>query len=351
MSIGKPIFLKQNGQEILMSKPSASQTGVRASVLLLSGFLGAGKTTLLKHILSWETDLAETVVLVNEFGDIGIDGSLLKNSGSDVIELTSGCICCTLSADLRKSLKSIWQRFSPRRIFIESSGVADPKSIESVIVESDLSQFMALSKIITVLEADLWEAREVFGPLFYNQLEMAHLILLNKIDLMDKEKIPQFLKEIHDVIPDCQVIPTIHCRVDPQTLWTESKSKTFGLKPIRFYRPVSLTEDDHRHGSHNGYETTEAANYVTFSFHGSQIVDETCFKQFINTLPWEMFRIKGSVRFKDRLIMLNFVGGKAEWSSWEGEPETRLAFIGWGVSQEDILGKLKDCLIDSGSMI
>jgi G3E family GTPase len=287
---------------------------------------------------------------VNEFGDIGIDGSLLKDSGSDVIELTSGCICCTLSADLRQSLKSIWQRFSPRRIFIESSGVADPKSIESVIVESDLSQFMVLSKIITVLEADLWEAREAFGPLFYNQLEMAHLILLNKIDLFDKDIIPQFLKEIHEVIPDCQVVPTIHCGVDPETLWAETKSDTFGLKPIHFYQPVSLTEhdqDENTHGDHNGHETAEAANYVTFSFQSPQIVDETRFKQFINKLPWEMFRIKGSVRFKDRVIMLNFVGGKDEWLSWNGAPETRLAFIGWGVSQVDILGKLKDCIIDS----
>jgi G3E family GTPase len=320
----------------------------KASVMLLSGFLGAGKTTLLKHILSWETDLSDTVVLVNEFGDIGIDGSLLKDAGSDVIELTSGCICCTLSADLKKSLKSIWQNFRPRRIFIESSGVADPKSIQSVLVESDLSQCMMLSKIITVLETDLWEAREAFGPLFYNQLEMAQLILLNKIDLLDKEKIPQFLKEIHDVIPDCQVIPTIHCRVDPETLWTESRPDTFGVKPIAFYHPASLTEhdhDNHEHGDHKPCEPTEGTNFVTFSFQCSQFVDETRFKQFIDTLPWEMFRIKGPVRFKNELVMLNFVGGKAEWMSWKGDHETRLAFIGWGVSREDILEKLQDCLI------
>lgn len=321
----------------------------KASVILLSGFLGAGKTTLLKLILSWETDLSNTVVLVNEFGDIGIDGSLLKDSGSDVIELTSGCICCTLNADLRKSLQSIWHRFRPRRIFIESSGVADPKSIEPAISESELNQFMTLSKIITVLEADVWEARQAFGPLFYNQLEMAQLILLNKIDLLDNEKIPKLLEEIHDVIPDCQVIPTIHCRVDPETLWTESRPESFAVKPIAFYHPAALNEhvhENHRHGDHKQCEPTEGANYVTFSFRGTQFVDENRFKKFIDALPWEMFRIKGPVRFKDRLTMLNFVGGKAEWSPWEGDAETRLAFIGWRVNREDILGRLKDCIID-----
>ena len=110
--------------------PSHPET---ASVLLLSGFLGAGKTTLLKRILSWQRDLSNTVVLLNEFGDAGIDGALLEASGSGVVELTSGCICCTLSADLKQSLRDILDRFDPRRIFIESTGVADPTAIISAL--------------------------------------------------------------------------------------------------------------------------------------------------------------------------------------------------------------------------
>jgi len=332
-----------------MKKPLGNQPEYKADLLLLAGFLGAGKTTLLKRILSWEADLSETVVLVNEFGDIGIDGALLKDSGSDVIELTSGCICCTLSADLHLSLTRLWNRFKPRRILIESSGVADPKSIASVLKEPGLSQYMDHKKTVTVLDADFWEAREVFGPLFYNQLEMADLILLNKIDLAKQEKIPQFLKEIHAVIPGCQVIPTIHCGIDPESLWVAATPKTLQLKPIRFFHPISSnsnTDSSDHHHSHQEHDnhTVDASSYVTFSFRDSKIVDETRFKKFIRNLPWEVFRIKGPVRFADRVVMLNFVGGKGEWTPWDGDPETRLAFIGWDINPEEILKKASSCI-------
>lgn len=341
-----------------MNDPLVNRAYQKAGLLLLSGFLGAGKTTLLKRIISWETDLSETVVLVNEFGDIGIDGSLLKNSGSEVIEITSGCICCTLSADLKQSLTKIWNQFKPRRILIESSGVADPSSLTSILNQRDVSQCMELQKIITVLDADFWEAREAFGPLFYNQLKEAHLILLNKIDLIEKSKVARFLKEIHEVIPDTQVIPTIHCAIDPETLWVESNAKKFGIKPIHFYQPASpsthpqasdhgLTEhesDQTDYPAHHG-SPVETTSYVTFSFVNKNKLDETKFKLFLKELPWEIFRIKGPVYFSKQLKMLNYVGGKSDWSTWQGKAETRLAFIGWGIDAENTLADLKKCFI------
>jgi G3E family GTPase len=326
-----------------MSALLGNQPEYKADILLLAGFLGAGKTTLLKRILSWEADLSETVVLVNEFGDIGIDGALLKDSGSDVIELTSGCICCTLSADLHQSLTRIWNRFKPRRIFIESSGVADPKSIAPVLKEPGLNQYMDHKTTVTVLDADFWEAREAFGPLFYNQLEMADLILLNKIDLVKQEKIIQFLKEIHKVIPSSQVIPTIHCSIDPESLWVSATPQTVQLKPIRFFQPA--TSNSHSHPKHDN-QTGNATNYITFSFQDSKIVDETRFTKFIGNLPWEVFRIKGPVRFADRVVMLNFVGGKSEWVPWEGESQTQLAFIGWDIKPDEILKNISSCIVN-----
>ncbi len=316
-----------------MSESDVIQDGEKTVVILLAGFLGSGKTTLLKQILSWETDLSGTIVVVNEFGDVGIDGSLLKDSGSDVVEMTSGCICCTLTADFRQSLERIYRRFNPDRILIEASGVADPTSIASVLSAPGLRDCMALKKIITILDADFWEAREVFGPLFYNQLEMAHLILLNKIDLLDKNQTPEFLKEIHEVIPNSQVVPTIHCRVDPETLWAEPKPKIFGIKPIDFFQ------------TGQGRESVAASSYVTFSFEASPPLDEACFERFMDRLPFEMFRVKGPVRFPDRTVMVNFVGGRGEWSPWPENDDTRLSFIGWNIGGEEIIRKLEDCFV------
>jgi len=318
----------------------------KARVVLLSGYLGAGKTTLLKRILSWETDLSETVVLVNEFGEIGIDGALLKDSGSDVVELTSGCICCTLSVDLHQSLTRIWNQFGPRRIFIEASGVADPITTAAVINRPDLAQFLTLSKIITVLDADFWMAREAFGTLFYNQLEMAHLILLNKIDSLDAGQTSQFLNEIHNTVPDCQVVPTIHCAIDPQTLWAEVSPKTEQLKPIQFYQPDAASREV-RSEATRVRQAVDASNYVSFAFESSRVMGEDCFYQFIDGLPWEVFRIKGPVQFADRVDMLNFVGGKSQWLPWEGEPQTKLVFIGWDIDPQAVLKNLSACMVDT----
>jgi len=327
-----------------MNHETDSSLNEKARLILLAGFLGSGKTTLLKRILSWEADLSNSVVLVNEFGDIGIDGGLLKNSGSDVIELTSGCICCTLSADLRQSLEDIWERFRPERIFIESSGVADPTAIITVLKEPLLMRSMRIDKVLTVLDADFWEAREVFGPLFYSQLEMADLILLNKIDTQEKEKISGYLKEMHETFPDTQIVPTIQCNIDSETLWSVKHDENrVTHSPNHLFNeilPVGEAQgsDEHQNG-------LDAGRFMTFSFQTAEPMDEKCFKHFVAGLPWELFRLKGPVRFQENTQLLNFVGGRSEWFPWEGDLETRLAFIGWDVDGAAILKDLKECLI------
>lgn len=327
----------------------------KAEVVLISGFLGSGKTTLLKRILSWEDDLAGTVVLVNEFGEVGIDGALLSGSGSDVVELASGCICCSLAADLRQSLLGIVEQFKPSRILIEASGVADPISIRETVCADDLSAKLTLKKIVTVLDADLWEGRHIFGPLFFHQLELANLILLNKVDLFDKQRIPQFLKEIHDLMPGTQVVPTIRCNVDPEALAVDSTSLNIDLKPMRFFqqytaetaRPANAegSSPDHPEGEENAcMQGVDASGFATFSFQSAEPMDEKRFTAFLGSLPWELFRVKGSVRLQDRSAFVNFVGGKYECSPLDESADTLLAFIGWDIDVDAILSQLNTCL-------
>ncbi|MCP4671186.1 MAG: GTP-binding protein, partial [Desulfobacula sp.] len=103
---------------------------MKTKIFIITGFLGTGKTTLLKRILESSTDLSKTVVLINEFGKIGIDKSLIKNTAAaDIVELTSGCICCSLKTDMIQSLQILRHEYAPERLVIEATGVADPLSI------------------------------------------------------------------------------------------------------------------------------------------------------------------------------------------------------------------------------
>ncbi len=295
-------------------------------VLLISGFLGAGKTTLLKHILSWQTNLTDTVVLVNEFGEVGIDGLLLEDAGSRVVELASGCICCTLQGDLRQSLTTILQEYRPRTLLIEASGVADPTTIVSVLTSPPFASDVHLEKMVTVLDADYWEARENFGLLFYHQLHTANLILLNKADLAVPDDIPRYLDEMHAEIPNCQVIPTIQCNIDASVLWSPTN------------------DHDNRIFERSNTIQTSATSFITFSFHTKKQIYRLCFDKFIQKLPPELFRLKGTVCFESQTLLLNYVGGKAEWMSWGEASETRLVFIGWHIDPDVILNGLKMCV-------
>jgi G3E family GTPase len=316
-----------------LSNQIASEVDGRSEVFIISGFLGSGKTTLLKRILSWESDLADTVVLVNEFGEVGIDGSMLKEAGSDVVELTGGCICCSLKTDLNLTLKSIWERFRPSRIFIETTGVADPSTVVDVFDDPDLHDQMKIVKVVTVLDIELWEARECFGPIFFKQLRQADLILLNKIDLVEEGETSRHLGEIHESMPNAQVIPTLHCKVDAEIV----TAGTSMAPKLANYADLLHRLEDHK-------ARESALDYVSFTFRTGGLIDEARFSQFTENLPWELFRMKGPVRFRDRTILVNYVGGKSEWAVGSEVEETCLVFVGWNVDPKDTLDDLERCV-------
>ncbi len=330
----------------------------KTKIIILSGFLGAGKTTLLKRILSWKMDLSGTVVIVNEFGDLGIDRLLLKDSRSGIVELVGGCVCCSLKTDLILTLKKIWDEFNPNQIIIEASGVADPGAIIETIHDKTLKANMGAHKVLTILESDAWEHRENFGTFFLSQLKEADLILLNKIDNIEQNLIAKTLKEIHEAIPDAQIVPTTYCNIDPESLWIKGHLKKGAENPNRIFNILPGIEGNEKMGPNHNHEHSSYADspskheaekmgFISFSFQSKELFDEGCFNQFIQGLPWELFRVKGFVRFPNRTVMVNYVGGKAEWADWTDVDETSLAFVGINVKGDETILKLKNCIARS----
>ena len=303
----------------------------KSKIILIAGFLGAGKTTLLRHIISGKRDMSGLVLVINEFGKIGIDATLIKKEEADIIELTSGCICCTLAIDLKILLKKIFFQYNPHTIFVEASGVADPRSIISVFKEKEIAAHILAQRTVTVLDAGFWEMRSIMGDIFHSQLDPADLILFNKVDLLETDKIKQYLYQVKQELPHTRVIPTVYGRIDLESvLWGHLKQQS------------KSSVDDHflEHKAHSAAE-----GFATFSFQDSSPLNEVCFKRFVSDMPLNIFRLKGTVRFQDRTVMINHVGGKSEWTDEDKVDETRLIFIGWDIECDETLARLKECLM------
>jgi G3E family GTPase len=331
-----------------MQTQSSPQNNI-TKIFLIAGFLGSGKTTLLKRILSWQTDLTGTVVLVNEYGKVGIDGALLKDAGSDVIELTSGCICCTIRSELEDTLKRIRQRFHPQRILLEATGVAQPNAVVEIVENESLKGWMEIEKVVTVLDIRYWLHRENFGQFFMKQVEEANLILLNKIDSVSKKQVDQSLSQLQQAVPGCPAIPTAYCKIDPETLWRTPHHdvKEHGIGILDFYQP----EAEHAHPRQHDLATEGVAepdennHYISFDFSTNQPMAEAALNRFLEALPWQVFRIKGPVRFPDRTALLNFAAGQWSWDSWDRTSETRLVVIGWEIEADKIKPGLEKCVV------
>lgn len=320
----------------------------RTKVFIVTGFLGAGKTTLVKQILRATKDLSKTVVLVNEFGKVGVDGRLIKQTAAaDVVELASGCICCTLKTDMIQALRMLRYDYSPERILIEATGVADPVSIIEVLNERLLASEFVLEKTITVLDSDFWEAREGFGTVFINQMTWADLILLNKVDTLEPERVPVILDEIKEMSPESAVIPSLYCHIDSDLFWADQEIKSHGRVSGALFEFYDPAKDEYTSQASNetGSAQTKIIGFQTFSFTSERPMNEDGFNDFLETVPLELFRIKGPVKFESQTRMLNFVGGRIGWEPWSGTHSTNLAFIGWSVREMQVLEKVKNCLV------
>ena len=174
---------------------------------IISGFLGAGKTTFIKKMLE-EVFSGEKVVLVeNEYGEVGIDGGFLKDSGIEIKELNSGCICCSLVGDFNRSLNEVIETYHPDRILIEPSGVGKLSDVMSSVKDMEKNHDVKLNALVTVANAmKATKQMKAFGEFFNNQIENATTVVLSRTQNMKEEKLELCVKEIQKLNPKAAII-------------------------------------------------------------------------------------------------------------------------------------------------
>ena len=176
---------------------------------IISGFLGAGKTTFIKKLLQEAISGEQVVLIENEFGEIGIDGGFLKDSGIEIREMNSGCICCSLVGDFGKSLSEVLTNYKPDRIIIEPSGVGKLSDVMKAVIDVSADMDVALNSAVTIVDAAKCKMyMKNFGEFFNNQIENAGTVVLSRTDITDTAKIQKDVEMIREKNPKAAIVTT-----------------------------------------------------------------------------------------------------------------------------------------------
>ena len=176
---------------------------------IISGFLGAGKTTFIKKLLQEAISGEQVVLIENVFGEIGIDGGFLKDSGIEIREMNSGCICCSLVGDFGKSLSEVLTKYKPDRIIIEPSGVGKLSDVMKAVIDVSADMDVALNSAVTIVDAAKCKMyMKNFGEFFNNQIENAGTVVLSRTDITDTAKIQKDVEMIREKNPKAAIVTT-----------------------------------------------------------------------------------------------------------------------------------------------
>ena len=217
---------------------------------IVSGFLGAGKTTLIKKLLAEAFQGEKLVLIENEFGEISIDGGFLKESGVQISEMSSGCICCSLVGDFNKALKDVHQQFAPDRILIEPSGVGKLSDV-IVAVENTVKDVpdMKLNSFVTVADATKVKVyMKNFGEFYNNQIESAGTIILSRTQKLTQEKLEAAVALLREKNPNAAILTTPWDELDGKTILSAIEKVSLADELLaRMQAEHAADEAEHHH--------------------------------------------------------------------------------------------------------
>jgi G3E family GTPase len=312
-------------------------------VTVLTGYLGAGKTTLLNRILT-EDHGKKYAVIVNEFGEVGIDNDLVVDTDEEIFEMNNGCICCTVRGDLIRIIDGLMKRKGRfDAILIETTGLADPAPVaQTFFMDDDVRARTRLDAVVTVVDAKHLKDRLEDSPEAEDQVAFADVILLNKVDLVDAAELAAVKLEIRAINPYARIVETERCKVELDAILDKG---AFDLNRILTVEPDFLTDDHHHHDEDVRSISLKAGELDAEKFF-DWIGKET------QAQGAKILRLKGIMAFKgdpDRYVVQGvhmLIEGDHQRAWKDGEPrESRLVFIGRELDWDALKSGFESCRV------
>ena len=327
-------------------------------VTIISGFLGSGKTTLLNHILKNQNGL-KTAVLVNEFGKIGIDNDLIIETSEDMIELSNGCICCTINGELLSTVEKILERSNNLDyIIVETTGLADPLPVAMTFAGSSLREKVRLDSILTLVDADNFDFNIDRKSIYYSQILYGDILLINKCDLVNNEKLEDIERKIFDIKKEPRILRCSNSKVGLETIISVGLFETdkYIFKDIEKAKSHEHSHHSHEHSHHSHEHSHDLQNniegFTSVSFECLDPFSLRKFQNFLdNQLSENVFRAKGILWFQEseRKHIFHLSGKRfsLDDEDWKKDKSNKIVLIGKNLNHQEIKNQLDLCRSNS----